>query len=307
MFHPKIFHLSLVTLILETTHETRKEGKKHKQQQPITITMSEYGYEPEKVGIVRGLTRQLSRERLMNNNNTTATDPNRPPRGLTRSLSGDKLLDRRRSSRANHGVGGGLGLTRSSSGDRLSLRRGGGNGGSKGSLRNLFGSSFSSNLNNSHSKINATWDNEDDEDDEDDDDHRPSGGGLRRSGSTSGSFRNLRESLSRGFNNNSGNLSNQNEEFDNDDDTNNNNSFGRRSAFSRTKNTLNTFSIRGASSSLSRSFNNLNASSFSKKDMEDYDGVDLDGLEREMKSKKGLESREQTLLLLCKELGLMDE
>ena len=279
--------------------------------------MSEYGYEPEKVGIVRGLTKQLSRERLNSN------DPNRPPRGLTRSLSGDKLLDRRRSSRANHGSGGGvggLGLTKSSSGDRLSLRRGGG---SKGSLRNLFGSSFS-NLNNSNSKNNATWDNDDDDDDEDDDgDHRPSG--LQSSGSMGGSFRNLRESLSRGFNN-SGNLSNQNnEEFDNDDDEdddddssssssdgdddndhdNNNNSFDRRSAFLRTKNALNTFSIRGPSS-LSRSFNSLNASS-SKKDTDDYDGVDFDGLEREMKSKKGLESREQTLLLLCKELGLMDE
>ena len=40
--------------------------------------------------------------------------------------------------------------------------------------------------------------------------------------------------------------------------------------------------------------------------MGDYDDVDLGQLEKEMRGKKGLEKREQTLLLLCKEFGLMD-
>ena len=43
------------------------------------------------------------------------------------------------------------------------------------------------------------------------------------------------------------------------------------------------------------------------REIEDFEDVDFDRLERELKSKKSIEKREQTLLLLCKELGMMDE
>ena len=48
-------------------------------------------------------------------------------------------------------------------------------------------------------------------------------------------------------------------------------------------------------------------SSYTMKELEDYDDVDFDRLEQELKSRKSIEKRDQTLLLLCKELGMMDE
>ena len=65
-------------------------------------------------------------------------------------------------------------------------------------------------------------------------------------------------------------------------------------------------SSRRGSLSYNAGMKNNNAS-YSMREIEDFEDVDFDRLERELKSKKSIEKREQTLLLLCKELGMMDE
>ena len=255
--------------------------------------MSEFGYEPEKVGLVRGLQRSLSREKILGG----ADSNKRRGGGLTRSLSGDKLLDRRRSSRMPRREG----LTRSMSGDGLSSYRSSSqrpglsrSGGSKSSLRNLLGG-LGSNSNHGGANKNATWGSNDG--------NNRRSSGLRRSGNK-GSLRNLFQGMSKDDYDDSEHDSRR--DYDDDDDDIDCDG-DARATFAKSKK-KNSFS--NLSNPLSRSFSNLNNSrnaSFSKNELDDFDGVDMNQLQKEMRGKKRLENREQTLLLLCKELGLMDE